>query len=138
MVKVFHVLMGVLFLGLVMADYFYLILASRDHFLFRHALRFSFLIDLVLFSLILSLFATGAFLMHHSYFTAQTPWIRAAFFLLSLTLLCWLILVIIKLVNYFKINTGVVFCCRWLFHSCHVLLFIFVVMIVHDAVMKST
>ncbi len=136
--KAFHVLIGVSLLGLLAAEYFYLLLASRDEKLLRKTLRFSLAIDAVILLIIIVLFFSGYFLMGHYHFTTHTPWIRAAFILLFLTMLCWLFTVVVKMLNYRNADNQPTFRFHWLFHACYIMMFILIILIIHDAVMKST
>lgn len=135
--KFIHVLIGVTILGLFVAYYFYFSLTKYEMPAARRMLKLSLITDCFVFIAIMLLFMTGTHLVLANHFSFQTPWIQMAYKILGLLTFCWLIIVAIKALNFFK-KDQTIFLGKRVFHTCHVLIFILFVLIIHDAVTQST
>lgn len=139
--KQLHVMCGVAFLGLIIANYFYIMQAvyTRRAVLLRYALKTSFWLDAVVFPFIGFQFISAEFLIEQSHLSLSTPWIQAAYMILGTVTILWGIMFGIKVYNYLKLNSQHP---QWffskLFHASNLIAVILVCLIVHDAVMHST
>lgn len=140
--KFIHVLLGITLLGSLTIFYIFINSAIRQHdnVALKYTTQFSLYMDLLIVLIFVVLFLTGTFLVYQKYFSFSIPWIRAAYFLLALTVICWMTSFIIRFNNYKKLcnNNFEQFQYKRLFHSCHWLIILFIIFIVHDAVTKST
>jgi hypothetical protein len=137
--KFIHVLIGVTMFGFIVAYYFYFIFAKDDPRARKNILRLSLFIDCLIFPFIILLFITGAHLMVNSHLSPAVPWVHMAFMMLGLVMFCWLISVAVKGINYYALRKGqLTFYGKRIFHTCHILMIILIVLIIHDAVSKST
>jgi uncharacterized membrane protein len=139
--KQLHVMCGVAFLGLIIANYFYITQAvyTRQAVLLRYALKTSFWLDAVVFPFIVFQFISAEFLIEQSHLSLSTPWIKAAYMILGITTILWGIIFCIKMYNYLKLNNQhpELFFSK-LFHVSNSIAIILVCLIIHDAVMHST
>lgn len=139
MLKFIHVLIGVTMLGFIVAYYFYFTISKNDNRHRQKILRLSLLMDVVIFPFIILLFITGTHLMLNNHLTPAVPWVHMAFTLLGLVTFCWLIVAVVKIINYFTRRKGqLAFYGNRIFHTCHILMIVLIVLIIHDAVSKST
>ena len=104
------------------------------------ALKFSFLMDIIACLMIFVQFATGTLLVTEHNYSYSTPWIDAAYILLAcvLGLICTNIWIKIKNYEILKNTSKINFRYKKLFCINQILILIFIALIIHDAVMKST
>ena len=140
--KTLHILCGVVFLGLTMASYFYIINAQRYKTpeLFAYALKTSFWGDLLQFIIIVIQFITGTYLLKHSPYSLNTPWIQVAYIAFSVVAVFWFLNLQIKIITYKAEKIQPTTCLEYktLFHIFNWLIFILFICIVHDAIMHRT
>lgn len=125
--KFIHLLAGILLFGGMVASYFYV--QQTDDLSSQHkecVINRAIFIDYFVFlPTIVIQIITGTLLVIYKQFSFSTPWIIAAYTLLSIMLL----LVVISAKNKMR---------NKLFHAVNWIMFVFFVLIIHDAVMKHT
>lgn len=108
--------------------------------LYSQTLLFCKSIDKGMLSVLCLLILTGSLLVHPKHFTFTTPWIDAAYTLIILSALCYIISMKLRNHHFRAIqkNKYARFGHAWLYHACHLLMFMMVFFIIHDAVTKVT
>ncbi len=139
-IKFLHIISAITFAGLLVANYFYLTysLTTKDKSLLHYAYRFNQYADGIIFILLVASIITGSLLVHPAKLQFNTPWIMAAYLLFSLTTVAWIVQLIIKWINYSRLKTDKPFSFKKSYHAINILIFIFLILIVHDAVMHKT
>lgn len=139
--KGLHVLFGSSVLGAVCIFYVYILAAVRMRsFVFlKQVIRYSFWADFIALFVFFGAFLSGTWLVYLKHYHFSTDWIRAAYLLLVLISICWCLSIWVKCKNYRALRQGAyeAFQLQWVFHLAHFLIFVFFVLIIHDAVTKS-
>lgn len=142
MLKFIHLWFVILFLGLILGSYLQFLLAPSTQNLrhYRYTLILSFCLDTLLALSFVVLFVTGTYLVSTHHFPLSTLWIQAAYGLLGLVVMLYIMNVMMKLNRFLASNKGICVALKQykLFHLSHVLIIIFGLLIIHDAVTKST
>ncbi|MDF1795523.1 MAG: DUF2269 family protein [Coxiellaceae bacterium] len=141
LIQTFHVMCGVVLIGLSLASYFYVMnsMRRRDVALVLYALRLSYYADIIFIPLILIQIITALVLMMAKHIDLATPWTVVAFIAFAVVVVLWIIAVFIKFafvrclphkINalWFRISYSLVY-------GLMTLIFI---LIVHDAVLHQT
>ncbi len=153
--KFLHLFCGVTLTGANLAGYLYVSLSARSNQpkLFKYSLKFSFLMDIIACLMIFVQFASGTDLVASHHYTYSTHWIEAAYVLLTCVFLLICANIWIKQKNYVALGDlskssksskssnktdDINFRYKKLFTLNNILILIFIALIVHDAVMKST
>ncbi len=139
LVKSIHVMCGVVFIGITIASFFYVLNSRRQQQadVLRYALKVSLLGDILLAMIILVQFVSATLLVHLNQLSVQTPWIEVAYLAFAVVSVLWLINVVIKVVNLKQVLFTHLKGYRW-FCALHVLMLLIFVVIVHDATTQST
>ncbi len=129
-IKFLHVLCGVSFFGIIIAQFFYIARSyqQQDRSLIDYSIRASYFGDAIIFFCILIQLVTSFYLVSAGHFTLAVPWIFVAYHAFGFLIFLWLATVIIKKF-YFSIKTF------YILNSVMILTFL---IIIHDAVMQST
>lgn len=141
LVKMLHVTVGVVFLGLTIAQYFYIInnIHQKKPILFFYSLRFSFFADGLIALLIIFLLISAASLTKNMHISTLPLWITVAYWLFSLIMLLWIINLGLKIHYYRQFKQGRQSTSpRLIFHFSHSIMLILFTLIIHDAVNRST
>ena len=136
--KFFHILVGITMLGFVVGYYFYFNFTKNNLFARQRILRLSLLMDCFILFFIITLFITGTYLAISHHLLFSIPWVHMAYLLMTLVMGCWLILVFVKIINYHSLRKGKqTFYLNRVFHTCHILIIVLMIVIIHDAVTKT-
>jgi len=141
-IKFLHVLLGVSSLGLI--AFSYVNLAYHSHRqqvqLLRHSLNNSLFLDVPLFFILISQFISGYYLVILQQRLFSTPWIKIAFMALAVVFMLWLLLVVVKSIHLNRLKKALTerFYYRWFYHLAYLSIILLMIVIIHDAVMKST
>lgn len=142
-IRFIHLIITVSFLGFQIAGYYYLITGIKQHSiaLLRYSLLNSLIIDLVSVLIISGIFLSCNFLVVHGpELSFSITWIKAACISLGIVTCLFLINMVIKTINFQQVskNTYRKFkYCRLLQVNYGIIILLLIV-IMHDAVMKST
>lgn len=132
-----HVMFGVTFFGLIIANYFYVTYSFRlgQHKLINYALKTSLWLDILMGFIILFMFMSAAFLVKQHNLSIHTPWILTAYIAFSCISLIWIAVIFIKF-YYYKRPEKLILAKS--FHALNIAMIILLMIIVHDAVMHKT
>ena len=148
--KFLHLFCGVTLTGANLAGYLYVTLSARSNQpkLFKYSLKFSFLMDIIACLMIFVQFASGTDLVASHHYAYSTHWIEASYVLLTCVFLLICANISIKHKNYVALGKNnfvsknktddINFRYKKIFTLNNILILIFIALIVHDAVMKST
>ena len=136
-----HVMASVAFLGLTVAQYFYIVNSARQRqsALLFYALRVSFIVDGFSALLIIVIFNTATFLVKTNYLIPPPAWILVAYWGFSILVGLWLSNIGLKVYyrqllrknrNYLALPL--------IFHISYALMLLLFVILIHDAVTRST
>lgn len=141
MLKFIHLFMATSLVGLFSFRYLWLTMAMRNHerMLTLSVLRASFYFDVAFCGLILMLFFTGSLLTPLFHYTYQTPWIHAAFQLLTLVFIIDAILLFLNWRSYYRIKSErlIDVPSKIIFHLLSIITIALLLIIIHDAVTKT-
>ncbi len=137
-IKFFHILCGISFFGITMAAFFYITHSLRQHdrALIDYSIRASYFGDAIILPCVVLQFITAAFLVSHGNFSLSVPWIFIAYHAFGLLAMLWLFTVIIKK-YYFSKNSIPAYAIKS-FYVINIAMIVIFIIIIHDAVMKST
>lgn len=142
MIKMFHLLAGTLLLGSIVIFYSLITLqySRRQHQLAALTLSLANSFDWLILALVLLQFLTGSLLVIEKHYAFSTHWILAAYAVLACTAALWIYIARSRrqlLINLKAAGVASKHPSK-LFHAAHWLTIIFLVLIIHDAVVKHT
>ncbi|MDF3054944.1 MAG: hypothetical protein K0Q74_851 [Gammaproteobacteria bacterium] len=143
MIKFIHLLISVTFLGFQIAGYYYVVasLKQSSPSLVLYTLKNTLLIDIASFIFIVGIFTSCAFLvMQSTDFSFTIPWVAAACFSLSLVTLLWALNVTLRWINFMRLKKSNNFKVKYVkgLHITYCSIIVLLILVVRDAVMKST
>jgi len=139
--KLLHVFLGTMLVGIFLFPNLFLIksIFSRDTQKIALLWPFSFVLDGLWLAIVLMQFFTGTGLAFQEQYALSTNWIQAAYFLLTLITLLFMLNVYIKIKNYrlFMHHATFVFYHFKIYVIANGMMFAMMILIVRDAIFKS-
>ena len=138
MFKFLHIICGTIFLGISIAEFFYIArsIHSSDRTIIDYSIKVSYFGDGAAFLCMLVLLITAARLVSVGHFTLAVSWIFVAYLAFGTIILLWLSNLFIKQLYFSKTNISP-YAVRAFYFTNITMLFIFII-IIHDAVTQST
>lgn len=138
MFKLFHLICGVSFFGIMLAAFFYIARSIKkcDRSLIDYSIRASYFGDLVVLLCIIILLASSTPLISVGHFTRSVPWIFVAYHAFSCLVVLWLLNVVIKF--FFLSKPIIASSAVKTFYFLNMAMILIFIVIIHDAVMRST
>ena len=138
LIKFFHVLCGVSFLGITIASFFYITqsINKQDRALIDYSIRVSYFGDALILGCIFVQIATSIPLIIAGHFTLEVPWIFIAYLAFGILILLWLLTLLIKKFYFSKVVIAP-FPLKS-FYSLNIAMILIFIIIIHDAVTQST
>ena len=137
-IKFFHIIAGISFFGITIAAFFYITrsIHKRDHALIDYSIKTSYFGDALILLCILIQVASAISLTSAGHFTLSVPWIFVAYHAFGFLILLWIINILIKKFLLSKLVIAP-YSLKSFYYLNIVMIFVFM-MIIHDAVTKST
>lgn len=137
-IKFFHVLCGISFLGITIAAFFYISrsIHKQDRTLINYSIRASYFGDALILGCIFVQIATSIPLVIAGHFTLEVPWIFIAYLAFGFLIILWLLTLLIKKF-YFSRAVIASFPLKS-FYSLNIAMILMFIIIIHDAVTQST
>lgn len=137
-IKFFHVISGVSFLGIVIAAFFYITRSfnKNDRSLIDYSIRASYFGDAIILLCIFIQIATSIPLVSAGHFTLEVPWIFIAYHAFGFIILLWLLILFIK--KFYFSRTAIAPYSLKSFYFMNVAMILIFIIIIHDAVTQST
>jgi hypothetical protein len=138
MLKLFHLMCGTTFFGIVIAMFFYIArsIHQGDRALMTYSLRASYFGDLAIAACIVILLLTATQLVAVAHFTMAVPWIFIAYHAFGTIILLWLACLLIKVFHFSK--TTIPPLALKFFYLINMMIILIFMLIIHDAVTQST
>ncbi|MBV8802241.1 MAG: DUF2269 family protein [Gammaproteobacteria bacterium] len=137
-IKFFHIFCGISFFGLMMASFFYIArsINTNDRDLINYSIKTSYFADVVILLCITIQTVTSLSLVSSGGFNLHVPWILVAYHAFALLFISWVSLFFIKK-NCFSKNNITSWSIKT-FYGLNILIILFFIIIVHDAITQST
>jgi uncharacterized membrane protein len=138
--KLLHLLNGTLLLGTLISSYLVVLYAGRQQSacLFTSLIRSTFIFDIVVLLTLLAQLLTGSLLVHPRHYDFNTPWITAAYILLTVVVSLWILTIFTRINHYRRVAHNNFVSTPKRLHIYYALILIAVILIIHDAVTKYT
>lgn len=137
-IKFFHVLCGVSFLGITIAAFFYISrsIHKQDRALIDYSIKRSYFGDALILLCIFVQIATAVPLVIAGHFTLEVPWIFIAYHAFGLLILLWLLTLLIK--KFYLSRKVIAPSSLKSFYFLNIAMILVLIIIIHDAVTQST
>jgi hypothetical protein len=137
-IKFFHIISGVSFFGITIAGFFYITrsIHMNDRSLIDYSIRASYFGDAIISLCIFILIASSVSLILAGNFTLKVPWVFVAYHAFGFIIILWILNILIK--KFYLSRIVIPSSSLKVFYYLNIAMILIFIILMHDAVMKST